>query len=117
ADVGRLGAGGPVCFGTVGGGCGVLQGRGQRRRDLTVERLGEAREFCNEWNAERVWPKPYVRVRDNGAVLVYTEVAVDLEHGVTDDQLDQLLQCGLTTGSMFFEHLDETFPDPLRSAP
>ena len=50
-------------------------------------------------------------------MLVYTEVTVDLEHGVTEDQLDQRLQCGLTTGWMFFEHLDETFPDPLRSAP
>jgi hypothetical protein len=101
----------------VGESSEVLQVRGQWHRDLTIERLEEILELCNEWNAERIWPKTYVRVRDNGAVLVYTEVTVDLEHGVTEDQLDQLLQCGLTTGSMFFEHLDETFPDPLRSAP
>jgi hypothetical protein len=36
---------------------------------------------------------------------------------VTDDQLDQLLQCGLSTGSMFFDSLDEYYPDPARLAP
>ena len=116
-DVGGLWHGWLFYFLMVGESSEVLQVRGQWHRDLTIERLEEILELCNEWNAERIWPKTYVRVRDNGAVLVYTEVTVDLEHGVTEDQLDQLLQCGLTTGSMFFEHLDETFPDPLRSAP
>lgn len=116
-DVGGLWHGWLFYFLMVGESSEVLQVRGQWHRDLTIERLEEILELCNEWNAERIWPKTYVRVRDNGAVLVYTEVTVDLEHGVTEDQLDQLLQCGLTTGSMFFEHLDEKFPDPLRSAP
>ena len=95
----------------------ILQVRGRWAGALPAAARLAVLQAANDWNRERIWPKTYVRVRDNGAVLVYTEVTVDLEHGVTEDQLDQLLQCGLTTGSMFFEHLDETFPDPLRSAP
>ncbi|WP_344105513.1 YbjN domain-containing protein [Myceligenerans crystallogenes] len=116
-DIGGMWHGWLFHFLVVGEGSEVLQVRGQWHRDLTIERLEEVLEVCNDWNAEWIWPKTYVCVRDNGAVLVYAEVTVDLEHGVSDLQLDQLLQCGLTCGSMFFEHLDEVYPDPLRSAP
>ena len=58
-----------------------------------------------------------MRVRDNGMVHVISEVATDLEHGVTDEQLSQLLFCGLSTGSMFFDALDERYPDPAGVAP
>lgn len=95
----------------------ILQVRGQWNRDVAIERLEEVLELCNEWNADRIWPKTYTRVRDNGMVQVFTEVTVDLEHGASDVQLDQLLQCGLGTGSMFFDALDEHYPDPARSAP
>jgi hypothetical protein len=95
----------------------ILQVRGQWNRDLAIERLEEILDFCNEWTADRIWPKAYTRVRDNGMIQVFTEVTVDLEHGVNDDQLDQLLQCGLSTGSMFFDTLDERYPDPARQAP
>ncbi len=95
----------------------ILQVRGQWNREIALERLEEILEFCNEWNADRIWPKAYTRVRDNGMIQVFTEVTVDLEHGVTDGQLDQLLQCGLSTGSMFFDALDEFYPDPARQAP
>jgi hypothetical protein len=94
----------------------ILQVRGQWNRDVTIERLQEVLELCNEWNADRIWPKAYARVRDNGMVQVYTEVTVDLEFGANDDQLADVLQCGLSTASLFFDSLDETYPDPLRSA-
>ncbi|MBD5788130.1 YbjN domain-containing protein [Cellulosimicrobium terreum] len=116
-DVGGLWHGRLFYFLMFGGHDEILQVRGQWNRDLAIERLEEILEFCNEWNADRIWPKTYTRVRDNGMVQVFTEVTVDLEHGATDDQLDQLLQCGLSTGSMFFDALDEYYPDPARSAP
>jgi hypothetical protein len=95
----------------------IVQVRGQWNRDITIDRLEEVLELCNEWNAERIWPKAYTRVRDNGLVQVYTEVTVDLEFGANDDQLADVLQCGLSTASVFFDSLDDTYPDPLRSAP
>ncbi|WP_402467910.1 YbjN domain-containing protein [Isoptericola aurantiacus] len=95
----------------------VLQVRGQWHREATIERLGEVLEICNEWNAERIWPKTYARVRDDGVVVVCAEVTVSVEHGAADDQLAQMLECGLSTGATFFEHLDAAFPDPLGEAP
>ncbi|WP_332901607.1 YbjN domain-containing protein [Isoptericola haloaureus] len=95
----------------------VLQVRGQWHRQATIERLGEILDVCNAWNAERIWPTTYARVRDDGAVVICAEVTTSLEHGATDDQLGQLLECGLSTGVMFFEHLDSVFPDPLQVAP
>ncbi|WP_435735638.1 YbjN domain-containing protein [Cellulosimicrobium sp. PMB13] len=116
-DVGGLWHGRLFYFLLFGNHDEILQVRGQWNRDLAIERLEEVLEFCNEWNADRIWPKTYTRVRDNGMIQVFTEVTVDLEHGATDDQLDQLLQCGLSTGSMFFDALDEFYPDPARQAP
>jgi len=95
----------------------ILQVRGQWNREVSIERLEEVLEACNEWNADRIWPKAYVRVRDNGMVHVISEVATDLEHGVTDAQLAQLLHCGLSTGSMLFDAIDEMYPDPAAAAP
>ncbi|MCA5893182.1 YbjN domain-containing protein [Isoptericola sp. NEAU-Y5] len=115
-DVGGLWHGWLFYFLVLGEHSDVLQVRGQWHRDLTIERLEDVLELCNEWNAERIWPKTYARVRDDGTIVVCAEVTADIGGGVTDDQLDQLLQCGLSTGSMFFQHLDTTFPDPLREA-
>lgn len=95
----------------------ILQIRGQWSRNVAIERLSEFLHLCDEWNRERIWPKTYLRVRDDGTVVVCVEVSTDLEHGVTDDQLQQLLRCGIATGSMFFDDLDARFPDPVTLAP
>lgn len=116
-DLGGLWRGRLFYFFLFGEESEILQIRGQWHREVAIERLEEVLDACNEWNADRIWPKAYVRVRDNGMVHVIAEVATDLEHGVTDDQLNQLLFCGLSTGSMFFDAIDELYPDPARSAP
>ena len=95
----------------------ILQVRGQWNREIAIERLEEVLDACTEWNAERIWPKAYVRVRDNGMVHVVAEVSTDLEHGVTDAQLSQILFCGLSTSSTFFDAIDELYPDPAGVAP
>jgi hypothetical protein len=95
----------------------ILQVRGQWNREITIERLEEVLDACTEWNAERIWPKAYVRVRDNGMVHVVAEVSTDLEHGATDAQLSQILFCGLSTSSTFFDAIDELYPDPATVAP
>lgn len=103
-----------LCLGERGE---ILQVRGQWNREAAIERLTELLEACNTWNAERLWPKAYVRVRDDGMVHVTCEVATDLEHGTTDDQLGQLLHCGLSSASVFFDELDVHYPDPVAQAP
>ncbi|AEI12536.1 type III secretion system chaperone family protein [Cellulomonas gilvus] len=116
-DLGGLWRGRLFYFFLFGEQSEILQVRGQWHREIAIERLEEVLDVCNEWNADRIWPKAYVRVRDNGRVHVVSEVATDLEHGATDEQLSQLLFCGLSTGSMFFDALDELYPDPAGTAP
>lgn len=94
----------------------VLQVRGHWNRAASIERLPEILEVCNEWAVERIWPKAYTRVDDDGRVSVIGETATDVATGVTDDQLADLLECGLVTTSMFFDELEDRFPDPLARA-
>ena len=82
----------------------VLQVRGRWHRTLPEERRAAALLAVNDWNRERIWPKAYLRSED-GALALYGEVSVDLEHGVTDDQLAQLVACGLGTGVQLFAAL------------
>lgn len=116
-DVGGLWRGRLFYFFLFGEEGEILQVRGQWNREFAIERLTEVLELCNEWNAERIWPKAYLRVRDDGMVHAVCEVATDLEHGATDDQLGQLLHCGLSSANTFFDALDDMFPDPAASAP
>lgn len=116
-DLGGIWRGRLFYFFLFGDDSEILQSRGQWNREVSIERLEEILDYCNEWNAERIWPKAYARVRDNGMVHVISEVATDLENGVTDEQLSQLLFCGLSTGTMLFDALDELYPDPVGLAP
>lgn len=116
-DVGGLWRGRVFYFFLFGQHREILQVRGHWQREGAIERLVEVLEFCNTWNTERIWPKAYVRVRDDGHVHVVGEVAVDFEHGATDDQLSQTLHCGLATGTMLFDALDQHYPDPVGQAP
>ncbi len=94
----------------------ILQIRSQWNREVTIERIDEVLSFCNEWNTERIWPKAYVRVRDNGMIQTCAEMSVDLEKGVTDAQLGIQLGCGLNSQTVFWNALDELYPDPAVSA-
>ncbi|NTW42304.1 MAG: YbjN domain-containing protein [Cellulomonadaceae bacterium] len=79
----------------------ILQVRGRWHATITEQRRPAALLAVNDWNRERIWPKAYLRTED-GEVVLYGEVSVDLEHGVTDDQLGQLVACGLGTGVQLF---------------
>lgn len=88
----------------------VLQVRGRWHRTLPPSRRPAALLAVNDWNRERIWPKAYLREED-GELALYGEVSVDLEHGVTDDQLGQLVACGLGTGVQLFAALTQLVGD------
>lgn len=90
----------------------ILQVRGRWQRTLPTSRRTSVLLAVNDWNRERIWPKVYVREED-GELALYSEVSVDLEHGVTTDQLAQLVACGLGTGVQMFSVLDELLPGGL----
>jgi len=87
----------------------ILQVRGRWHRTLPTSRRTAVLLAANDWNRERIWPKVYVREED-GELALYSEVSVDLEHGVTSIQLAQLIACGLGTGVQMFTVLDTLLP-------
>lgn len=95
----------------------ILQVRCQWHRLVTMDRIEEILEICNAWNTERLWPKCYVKVRDDGQISVVAEVSTEVEHGADDAQLGTALLCGLSAASLFFSSLDERYPDPASLPP
>lgn len=84
----------------------VLQVRGRWKHSFPASREAEFAVLLNEFNRDLIWPKLYVRVEDE-EICIYSEVSTDLERGVSDDQLAQLISCGLFTGLRAFDRLAE----------
>lgn len=94
----------------------ILQIRSQWNREVSIERIDEVLTFCNKWNFERVWPKTYIRVRDNGMIQVCADTVVDLEQGINNEQLSVQLVCGLNSQTLFWNAVDDLYPDPAARA-
>ncbi|MFC8190133.1 YbjN domain-containing protein [Cellulomonas sp. NPDC057328] len=109
-DIGGYWDGHLFYFFRLGDNGAYLQVRGRWNRPVPVSELDAVTRLVNEWNAERLWPKGYVRAED-AHVGVYAEHTVDYQHGLTDDQLDTHLACSISTGLALFEHLDEAYPE------
>jgi len=82
----------------------VLQIRGKWRNTVPAQDQTAALLAVNDWNRDHLWPKAYVR--DEGEMALYAEVSVDLECGVTDAQLQDILACGLVTTVQFFNEIN-----------
>lgn len=108
-DIGGYWDGHLFYFFRMGGAQEYLQVRGRWNRKVGVDQFDRVVHLVNIWNQEKLWPKAYVRHEDQ-LVGVYAEHTVDYEHGVTDQQIDLHLACGITTALRLFEHLDEQFP-------
>ena len=81
----------------------MLQVRAMVQHVFGMEDVPRLYEFCNAWNHDRLWPKAYVHVSDDGTVNVIGEVLADWEKGVTPEQLDQVMICGIATGCQLAE--------------
>jgi hypothetical protein len=87
-----------VYFFRLGEDGSMLQVRIRAPRGFDVDDVPRLYEFCNSWNHDKLWPKAYVHVNDDGSVAVCGELFADLQRGVSQEQLDQLLMCGIVTG-------------------
>ncbi|MFC5927169.1 YbjN domain-containing protein [Micromonospora vulcania] len=87
-----------IWFLCLGGDGELLQIRTMVTPTFGIEQVPTLYAFCNSWNHDRLWPKAFVHVDDDGRARVYGEVITDLERGVTSHQLDQLLDCGISAG-------------------
>jgi len=76
----------------------ILQIRALVQHVFGIDDVRRLYEFCNAWNHDQLWPKAYVHVNDDGTASVIGEVVADCEHGVSVEQLDQVVICGVATG-------------------
>jgi hypothetical protein len=79
----------------------ILHGRIVAERRLPIGRLADAYEFCNAWNHDRLLPKAYVHDMGDGELALAGHVTTDLEHGVTGEQLEILINATLGAGAAF----------------
>ncbi|MEV0152295.1 YbjN domain-containing protein [Micromonospora sp. NPDC050686] len=84
----------------------LLQVRTVAAAAFPIERVPDLYAFCNAWNHDRLWPKAYVHVGDDGRAVVCGETVTDLEAGVTPHQLGQLLDRGISTGCQLAAAVD-----------
>jgi hypothetical protein len=96
-----------IFFLRLGGDREVLQVRTMTRSVFTIDDVSRLYEFCNAWNHDRLWPKAYVHVDDDGRTRILGEVTSDLEKGVTVAQLDLVLACGIATGCQLADAVAE----------
>lgn len=89
----------------------VFQVYGQWERALPAELYPQAAVFANEWNAERAWPKAFVRSLDDDSVGLYGELTVDFGPVVTHEQLDRAVNAGLSSALALFDEAALTFPE------
>jgi hypothetical protein len=87
-----------IRFTCAGAGRDVLRVRTTTARVFDIEDVPKLYAFCNTWNAERPWPKAYVHVDDGGHAQVRGDVVAHLAGGVTTEQLDRLVGCGIAHG-------------------
>jgi len=85
----------------------MLQVRALTRSVFSTDDVPRLYAFCNAWNHDRLFPKAYVHVADDGTVRVVGEVIADWEKGVTADQLDQVMICGIATGCQLADAVAE----------
>ncbi|MFY1633198.1 YbjN domain-containing protein [Solwaraspora sp. WMMB335] len=87
-----------IFFSRLGAQGELLRIRTIAATEFTVDDVPTLYAFCNSWNHDRLWPKTFVHVDDDGTARVCGEVITDLERGVTPAQLDHLISCGISTG-------------------
>lgn len=69
--------------------------------------LEDVRLCIEDWHRDRIWPKCFYRIDDDGDLRVGTEHAIDWEQGATDAQLLQHIKTMLGTSAEFYKALGE----------
>jgi hypothetical protein len=83
----------------------ILQIRALVQHVFGIDDVGRLYEFCNAWNHDQLWPKAYVHVNDDGTASVVGEVVADCEHGISEEQLDQVLIGAVATSCQLAENV------------
>ena len=87
----------------------VLNVLGYMYEDLPMGQLDEVRYALEEWHRAHLWPTCFWRDNEDAGLTfsVGGAVAVDYEHGVTDDQLALHVYSAIASATGLFSRLDE----------
>ncbi|WP_194948152.1 YbjN domain-containing protein [Actinomyces trachealis] len=85
----------------------VLHVRAQYPGTVDVAYLEKVREVMEASHRSRPWPKAFYRIDDDGDIRVYAAHTVDYEHGVTDAQILQHVDCAIGSILHLFASLNE----------
>ena len=87
----------------------VLNVLGYMYEDLPMGQLDEVRYALEEWHRAHLWPTCFWRDNEDAGLTfsVGGAVAVDYEHGVTDDQLAQHVYGAIASATGLFNRLTE----------
>ena len=89
----------------------VLMVRGRWEARPTIEQGFEMLPWLNTWHRENLFPKAVVvDFPDDGNCRIFTEVTIDCEHGITDEQLMLHIRAGLQSALSMFEEANKAFP-------
>jgi hypothetical protein len=89
----------------------VLQVRGTWYGTLTQAHEDQALRLANEVNTDKLFPKLYTMLTDDGTLQVRGELNVDYEKGVSDEQLTLHLRAAIGSTIGAFNRFAEAFPD------
>ena len=87
----------------------MIRGRWEARPAISLAET--MLPVVNKWHREHLFPKAHiVDFPEDGNSRVFTEVIIDCEHGVTDEQLLLHISAGISTALDLFKDLNEAFP-------
>ncbi len=90
----------------------ILHIASQMREHIPLEVLDEFLVFIEDWHRDTIWPKAYHSFDDNGTLRLNADLVVALEHGVTDAQLLNYVDCAIETCGQLYEATRERFNIP-----
>ena len=89
----------------------IFMVRGRWEARPSIETGVQILPVLNQWHSDHLFPKAHVvNFEDDGNARVFTEVIIDCEHGITDDQLMLHISAAITTSLDLFSELDKAFP-------
>lgn len=107
--------GAPFFFLFMGQDHEILQVTARVAEEVPAEREDELASVIEDWHRDRIWPKAFYAPSEAGPLRIMTEVNVDYEHGATDAQLLQHVNCAIATSLSLFDHIRETLGIPKES--
>lgn len=104
-DLGGMWDDNPFYFILTGNQNEILQIYGNLSESISINHLDAVRDFILKWHHDKLWPKCYHRITDTGVIRIFTENTIDWEHGATDQQIMQQIECALGTAGSFYSAL------------